>query len=74
MFVKSLFLEAAGPSPDGSYHAQLVLRVGPAVSVVTVPWNGPYTPNGPINVTSADLAAALNDLAAALPTIASSLA
>lgn len=66
MLVTSLTLEADALS---SADAQLVLKVGTSVSVQQVPLNGSYTPGGPINVTSADLAAAMVALAAALPAI-----
>lgn len=65
MLVTSLTLEADAVS---GADAQLVLKVGTSVSVQQVPLNGPYT-GGPINVTSADLAAAMVALAAALPAI-----
>ena len=66
MRVTSLSLQIAGGAP---YAAQLVLEVGLATAVQEVPLNAPYTPGGAIDVTSADLAAALRELAAALPAV-----
>jgi hypothetical protein len=68
MLVTSLRLEAIGLE-GGQTHAQLVLEVGPSVTAREVPLNGPWVPGAPIDVRSADLAAALLDLAAALPAI-----
>lgn len=66
MRVTSLSLVIAGGAP---YTAQLVLEVGLKTAVQQVPLNAPYAPGGAIDVTSADLAAALRELAAALPVI-----